>query len=63
VINSRIRPVYGHRNVGPGCMADDILQGQKVMVEVFNSINGVTIEENHERLAKVIRRCVLMKKI
>ncbi|CAF3542375.1 unnamed protein product [Rotaria sp. Silwood1] len=34
-------------------MADQILEGQKVMVEVFNTIGEITIEENLTRLAKI----------
>ncbi|CAF1362912.1 unnamed protein product [Rotaria sordida] len=34
-------------------MADQILEGQEVMVEVFNTIGEITIEENLTRLAKI----------
>ena len=44
------------------CMAYDILQGQRVMVEVFNSINDITVEENHERLEKLFSKMCINEK-
>ena len=34
------------------CTTNDILQGQNIMVKIFNSMNNTNLEANHEWLAK-----------